>query len=106
MRKYFYILLAVSVSVIACRDKPAETETTETQVSTAPPFIPFSVVSTQPHDISSFTEGLEIYKGQLFESSGPGTDQDSDGAGPYLSGFGIVDSATGKVAPKVTLDKN
>ena len=30
----------------------------------------FSVVATYPHDTSSYTQGLQIYKGRLFEGTG------------------------------------
>lgn len=35
-----------------------------------PATMSYSIVNTYPHDTSSFTEGLMIYKGQLFESTG------------------------------------
>lgn len=66
-----------------------------------PPAIPFTVVNKLPHDTSYFTEGLEFYKGQLLESSG-GNDEGS----PYPSEFGVVNTATGKVATKAKLDKS
>ena len=30
----------------------------------------FSVVATYPHDTSSYTQGLQIYRGRLFEGTG------------------------------------
>ena len=100
---YFFVLL---FSLSACGDNEEDPTGNETMVTTGPPLIPFSVVGSQPHDISYFTEGLEFYNGQLYESSGSGIDPNGAGPGPYPSAFGVVDSATGKVTPKVTLDKS
>jgi glutaminyl-peptide cyclotransferase len=100
---YLFIILLLASG---CKDTTEDEVIDEPQVTAGPSILPFSVVGTQPHDISYFTEGLEFHEGKLFESSGPGTDPNGVGAGPYHSGFGIVDSATGKVSNKVTLDKN
>lgn len=35
-----------------------------------PPPIPYSVVNAYPHDTAAFTQGLEIYDGRLYESTG------------------------------------
>jgi glutamine cyclotransferase len=35
-----------------------------------PPPIPYSVVNAYPHDTAAFTQGLEIYEGRLYESTG------------------------------------
>lgn len=56
--------------------------------------INYSIRSLWPHDPEAFTQGLLIYEGQLFESTGQyGT-----------SWIGIVDINTGKVDKKVVLD--
>ncbi|MHA4846209.1 glutaminyl-peptide cyclotransferase [Flavitalea antarctica] len=105
MHKRFKYFVFLSLIIAACNDEPEETITEDPQVSTAPSILPFSLVGTQPHDVNYFTEGLEFHNGQLYESSGPSTDPNGTGNGPYPSGFGIVDPATGKVTEKVTLDK-
>lgn len=45
---------------------------TETPVTTIPEAaaIPYTVLNAYPHDTSSFTQGLEFYKGVLYESTG------------------------------------
>ena len=67
-----------------------------------PPVINYSVVQALPHDTSSFTEGLLVHDGQIYESTGtePGM--------PITrrSLFGIVDPKTGKISPKAELDRN
>lgn len=38
-----------------------------------PSIYTYEIVNTYPHDISSYTQGLEFYKGQLYESTGQKT---------------------------------
>jgi glutaminyl-peptide cyclotransferase len=65
------------------------------------PNIAYSVMNVLPHDTSFFTEGLEFYKGQLFESSGGDND-----ISPFPSAVGVLDMKTGKVDIKILLDKS
>ncbi|MBN8578683.1 MAG: glutaminyl-peptide cyclotransferase [Cyclobacteriaceae bacterium] len=66
----------------------------EKQPQTDPLKINYAIRSLWPHDTEAFTQGLLIYNGQLFESTGQfGT-----------SWIGIVDINTGKVDKKVVLD--
>ena len=59
------------------------------------PTIAFKLRSSWPHDTQSFTQGLVIHNGQLYESTG------QEGS----SWIGIVDIKTGKPDKKVALDK-
>ncbi len=68
-------------------------------VSAAPPLIQYNVVNIYPHDTSSFTEGLLVHNGQLYESTG-GSPKDNE----FVSWFGPVDLKTGKALKKVMLD--
>lgn len=56
--------------------------------------ISYSIVNTYPHDTSSFTQGLVIYKGVLYEGTG------MNGQSKLLE----VDLETGKSTRKVALD--
>ena len=56
--------------------------------------ISYSLRDAWPHDTHSFTQGLLIHQGKLYESTGEKN-----------SWIGIVDIATGKPDKKVTLDK-
>jgi glutamine cyclotransferase len=57
--------------------------------------IPFKLAKVFPHDITAYTQGLTIYNGRLFESTGQeGTSWISE-----------VDIATGKQNKKVILDQ-
>lgn len=56
--------------------------------------ISYSVLNTFPHDTSSFTQGLEVYKGNLYEGTGEW------GHSHLLK----VDLNTGKIEKKLALD--
>jgi glutaminyl-peptide cyclotransferase len=102
--KQVIILLTgiIFIMLIACNDSNSSNNTdTGSPDAGAPPPIQFSVLNKFPHDTTYFTEGLEFYNGQLFESSGGNADES-----PYPSEFGIADMKTGKVESKVKLDKS
>jgi glutamine cyclotransferase len=62
--------------------------------SIEPKLLSYTVVNSYPHDVKSFTEGLEFYNGFLFESTGQkGT-----------SYFRKIDYKTGKVITQINLD--
>lgn len=61
----------------------------------APKSLSFSILATFPHDTSAYTQGLVIYKGDLYE-----------GTGNYgFSSLKKVDLKTGKTLQEVRLDK-
>ncbi len=60
----------------------------------APKSISYSIINTYPHDTSSYTQGLLIYKGELYE-----------GTGNYgFSKLRKVDLKTGKAIQEISLD--
>jgi len=64
------------------------------------PTIDFVYIKSYPHDTTSFTEGLLIHNGNLFESTGSPIEL------PWTKSlFGIVDLSTGKIDTKVKLDR-
>jgi len=83
------------------RQDNATTETTRTPDNT-PPAINYSVIKAIPHDTSAYTEGLLFHDGQLFEATGTEPEMPES----RKSMFGTVDLSTGKITPKVTLDRN
>lgn len=103
MKRTLYLSALLLLILAACNNNNQATSTTK-DVAVATNSLSYTLVRTHPHDPSMFTEGLEFYKGHLYESSGPGS-AGEDGEGPWPSGFGIVDSASGKVTMKVSLDK-
>src|SRR3984957_8859604 len=67
-----------------------------------PPTLDYSVMKVLPHDTTAFTEGLLFHDGQLYESTGTDTNMPES----RRSLFGTVDTATGKIHPKVEIDRN
>jgi glutaminyl-peptide cyclotransferase len=61
--------------------------------------INYTYVKTYPHDTTSFTEGLVIHNGELYESTGASLDLPQT-----RSLFGQVDLMTGKINVRVEID--
>ncbi|HLK28433.1 MAG TPA: glutaminyl-peptide cyclotransferase [Puia sp.] len=99
------LIIAFSFLVLtACnndKDKTPATTTNNPETDNTPAIINYSVVNAFPHDTSSFTEGFLFHDGQLYESTGH-----IDEVPSTRSLFGIVDLKTGKIQPKVEIDKN
>lgn len=85
--------LLVFILISACnngtKDKP------DGPAPNAPKIMSYSIISTYPHDTSSYTQGLQIYKGSLYEGTG------NYGPSKLLR----VDLKTGKALQSVSLDK-
>lgn len=92
MKKLFPLILIIGF--ISCNN----TTTTPDGNPDAPKSISYSIVNTYPHDTSSFTEGLLIYKGELYESAG---DPDYAGKSKLIK----VDLKTGRSLQSINLDK-
>ncbi len=89
MKKLLFI--AVLFVFVSCKNKDAEVKPDVN----APKMMSYSIISTYPHDTSSYTQGLLIYKGELFE-----------GTGNYgFSKLKKVDLKTGNTLSEVVLDK-
>ncbi len=87
-------LSLLSLSGMGCHDAE-ETTAFETKTKTiATPS--FDVVATYPHDTSSYTQGLVIYKGQLYEGTG------QYGSSALLK----LDLATGNTLTRLSLDNS
>lgn len=67
----------------------------------AVPVINYGVTASLPHDTTSYTEGLLVHDGKLYESTGYDSTFSST-----RSLFGSVDLKTGKIEVKVELDKH
>jgi len=99
-------LLTVFVIAVlsACNNHNEDTSATKdisAEKDPTPPTINYSVVNSFAHDTSSFTEGLLVHDGQLYESTG----YDSGMPENRGSRFGIVDLKTGKIQTKAEIDK-
>jgi glutaminyl-peptide cyclotransferase len=66
-------LFTLSLVFIACSSGGNRTTDDVQETPPAVPeaaAIPYTIVNAYPHDTSSFTQGLEFYKGMLYESTG------------------------------------
>lgn len=61
-------LLAGLAAIAACKNK--DPQTTDNPPVNAPKSISYSVVTTYPHDTASYTQGLQVYNGGLYEGTG------------------------------------
>lgn len=93
MKKLLY--LALLTGSIACtnNDKPAD-ENGKTTSSPAPQALSYTLLDTFPHDTSFYTQGLVIYKGNLYEGTG------LEGRSRLMK----IDLKTGKIIRKTDLD--
>ncbi|MBZ4192358.1 glutaminyl-peptide cyclotransferase [Niabella beijingensis] len=64
--------------------------------------IDFSVIRTLPHDTTSFTQGLIVYKGRMYEGTGG---NDSNIVSSKLSRLLELDINNGKILRSLDLDK-
>ncbi|MBC7946652.1 MAG: glutaminyl-peptide cyclotransferase [Chitinophagaceae bacterium] len=65
MKPIFALLLVILI--VSCNN---DNDAPATDLPKGPAIITYSVINTYPHDTSSFTEGLLVYKGDLYESTG------------------------------------
>ncbi len=88
------ILFAVAVvGFIGCKNKDKDDPIQPGP--NAPKGMSYSIVGTFPHDTTSYTQGLQIYNGELYE-----------GTGNYgFSKLKKVDLQTGKTLREIALDK-
>ncbi len=101
MKKIVYTLIAVaSISAVSCKDNEKPATDNSSSAEPAAPLVQYTVVNKYPHDTASFTQGLVVYKGQLYESTGNPSEIGNNG-----SWVGPVDLASGKGQKKATLDK-
>lgn len=88
-----FLLVIALFGFIACKNNDGE-EPNKPDPN-APKIMSYSIISTYPHDTSSYTQGLLIYKGEMYE-----------GTGNYsYSKLKKVDLKTGKALREIALDK-
>ena len=91
MKKILFIT-ALS-GFVACKNKDGENP--DKPDPNTPKSMSYSIIATYPHDTSSYTQGILIYNGALYE-----------GTGNYgFSKLKKVDLKTGKTEKEVSLDK-
>lgn len=100
MKKIPFFLVIIFFASCSNSDKNDPGNTNPDAALNSPPqSINYSILNVYPHDTSSFTEGLLVHAGQLYESTG-GQAQEND----FKSWFGPVDLKTGKPIKKIMLD--
>ncbi|QEC45394.1 glutaminyl-peptide cyclotransferase [Pseudobacter ginsenosidimutans] len=99
MKKIVYSSLLITAIASSCNNNDTQSGSEGTNVEAGTPRLQYTVVNAYPHDTNSFTQGLTIYNGQLYESTGS-----PDPAIPNNgSWIGTVDITTGKADHKATL---
>ncbi|HET6256928.1 MAG TPA: glutaminyl-peptide cyclotransferase [Puia sp.] len=99
MKRAISFLLILSL-LAACNNKD-HTNTGGVSADNTPPTLDYAVMKLLPHDTTAFTEGLLFHDGQLYESTGTDTNMPES----RRSLFGTVDTTTGKIHPKVEIDR-
>lgn len=89
-----FLFIALVVALVACKDNDKPANGTDGPKAEGPRLITYSIVNTYPHDTSSFTEGLLIYKGEMYESTG------EKGRSRLMK----VDIKTGRILQSIDLD--
>jgi glutamine cyclotransferase len=102
MTKSLFIISLFALS-LACNNNPTSSGTA-TDKNDNPATFNYNVVNALPHDTTSFTEGLLVHEGQLYESTGHPPDDSAYSGTRSL--FGVVDLKTGKIQVKAEIDKN
>src|ERR1043165_3758002 len=92
----FFAIILLILGSCNSNDRTGNTETHRELT----PVIAYAVKNSYPHDTTSFTEGLLVHNGQLYESTGA-----SPGLASTRSLFGVVDLQTGKISKKAELDR-
>jgi glutamine cyclotransferase len=90
--KYLYPIFITGFFAAACTGNDTAVNNEETRSSVSR--LNYSISATYPHDTSSFTQGLEFYKGQLIESTG----------NYGKSKLAKVDLITGRTVRQIKLD--
>ncbi len=88
-------LWLISCGFLACNNPDQPADNNAVPAIAEPQSIGYNVLNVYPHDTSSFTQGLELYKGKMLESTGR-----------YgRSSLKITDYTTGKATKSKSLGK-
>jgi glutaminyl-peptide cyclotransferase len=93
------LIFLIVISLFSCKGGNNNSHKNDT-INKLAPIIDFTLIKSYPHDTTSYTEGLLIHEGKLYESTGA-----SRVFPQTRSLFGVVDLKTGKIDPKAELDK-
>jgi glutaminyl-peptide cyclotransferase len=87
----FMLIAGMVVALGSCKNKDPKPDEPDPN---APKSMSYSIVATYPHDTSSYTQGLQVYKGELYEGTG------LEGRSKLMK----VDLKTGKSISGIKLD--
>lgn len=95
--KYILPVFAAFLLISACKNNDNSGDETTNNVNTipAPVALTYNIVGMVQHDTSSFTEGLQLYNNELYESTG------NYGKSKLLK----IDPGTGKTIKEIGLDE-
>lgn len=90
-----YVFASLLVTLAACNSNSTNNGQQNEKPVNAPRNLNYSIVASYPHDTSSYTQGLLLYNGNLYE-----------GTGNYgKSKFKQVDLKTGRTLKEIALDE-
>jgi glutamine cyclotransferase len=92
------VLVLVS-QLVSCNSEKKESAQ-KTPATNTIQSITFDVVATHAHDTTAFTEGFLMHNGKLYESTGSPLEMENT-----RSVVGVVDLQTGKIDPKVEINR-
>ena len=96
MKKVIFFLL--TITLFSCKNKDQnDPGKGGVQMPEGPKNMSYSIATSYPHDTSSFTQGLIIYNGSMYESTG----RESNNLNKIMK----VDMKTGKIERSVSIDK-
>ncbi|TLX74140.1 glutaminyl-peptide cyclotransferase [Labilibacter sediminis] len=91
--------LTIALLIFSCNKKKDHSHKLDQEKTI--PLIGFDYVGSYPHSTNSFTEGLLVHDGRLYESTGSPEELPQT-----RSQIGTVDLRTGNIKPKVEIDRN
>ena len=86
-----FIPIALIAAIVSCNNE--DTQSSDIPREDPPKSIGYSIIKTYPHDVTSFTQGLVVYNGQMYEGTG------EYGQSKLMS----VDLNTGQIQKEVAL---
>lgn len=99
--RYFLVVWVCVLSFIGCKNNNnTENKYNETDKHEVAP-ISISIIKSYPHDTSSFTQGLVVYKGHMYEGTGGSAYNEG---GSKFSKLLKINIETGKAEKDITLD--
>lgn len=102
MSKYHLFFIASIMIAISCKSERKDKEISNVpQKATKAENIAFTIVGKIPHDVNSFTQGLEFYEGKLYESTGAPTELLNT-----KTTINEINLSTGKSTKKIEQDKS